>query len=628
MSGDSSLSSEPPKNISKNTDEDILSIEEIELPAKPLVVGAQGVGQEQTKYELIAGIARGGMGEIFLANRYRAGHPIEKVIVKRLLAQLRHHSEQLAMFRAEAEVMHRLDHPNIVSIVDEPVIDEQPCLAMEYIYGRNIDQLLSQAVGQQEPVPIEVMLYITIELLRGLDHVHNATLEDGNPLKLVHRDLTPGNVIISFTGDVKITDFGISKSQMSRVSTTVGIVKGKARYLAPEQIVGEPATPRSDLFACACVCAEMIQGKPLFDAPNVHQVLHAIVNGKRTKVIDLLHRKHQHIASVIEKALSTNPKKRFESAREFRQELEAARASTGLHFSKEQLGSYLQALFAGHSEPWEKISADLPISSRDLLVKSELEESSENTDKSIASAGFVVPKVAAGEDDQLKQSTLPAEAETHVAIELNKTRSPGANSPSPASTRSQGVFEPPDPNKSIWYQLQRIWPVLFATFGLGLVLGVIITLLVTDSKQKTTSTFLTENKLSKSTGSKERQIPSKTDTTEKNTEIRPLVIEAITIDQTSTISDATTASADVAVKVVKPKFFYGTLSIFGPKGARVLINNKRIRKRLPLIKHKIRTGKHRVQIVKGKYRRNMLVNVIRAQDTKIRLRKKRRSKRR
>ena len=97
MSGDSNRSSEPPAKISENSDEDILSIEEVELPAKPLVVGAQGVGQEQTKYELIAGIARGGMGEIFW-HRSRAGHPIEKVIVKRLLAQLRHRSEQLAMF--------------------------------------------------------------------------------------------------------------------------------------------------------------------------------------------------------------------------------------------------------------------------------------------------------------------------------------------------------------------------------------------------------------------------------------------------------------------------------------------------------------------------------------------------
>ena len=131
MTGDSNPSSEPPANSSEKTDENILSIEEVELPAKPLLVGAQGVGQAQTKYELIAGIARGGMGEIFLANRFRPGHPIEKVIVKRLLAQLRHRSEQLAMFRAEAEVMHRLNHPNIVAIVDEPIIDEQPCLAME-----------------------------------------------------------------------------------------------------------------------------------------------------------------------------------------------------------------------------------------------------------------------------------------------------------------------------------------------------------------------------------------------------------------------------------------------------------------------------------------------------------------
>ena len=627
MSGDSNVPSEPPANIPESTDNDILSIEEVELPAKPLAVGAQGVGQSESQYELIAGIARGGMGEIFLANRSRLGHPIEKVIVKRLLAQLRHHSEQLAMFRAEAEVMHRLNHPNIVAIVDEPVIDEQPCLAMEYIHGRNIDQILSRAVEKQEPVPIEVMLYIMIELLRGLDHVHNATLENGSPLKLVHRDLTPGNVIISFNGDVKITDFGISKSQMSRVSTTVGIVKGKARYLAPEQIVGEPATPRSDLFACACVCAEIIQGKPLFDAPSVHQVLHAIVNGKRRKMTELLHRNHHRIANVIEKALSTNPKKRYGSATEFRLELEAARDGLELHYSKSHLSTYLQALFEGHSEPWEETPVANPSKPTPMLVKSELDEISEDTDESMESTPVAVPRSVSEETrGGIKSATLSGEDETHVAIQLRKTASPDKRKSSQAALNPQGNLESSYATKGVWPQLQKIWPILFATFGLGLVIGVIITLLVTESNRNTEPAItLAENSIE---GDADLANPEILSQGSDGTKIRPLVIEAIEIGQTSTIAEVSNKPPEAQAKTRVPKVYYGTLSISGPKGARISINGKRIRKRLPLTRHKLRTGKHRVQIVKGKYKRNLLVNITRAQNTKIKLRKKRRSKRR
>ena len=627
MSGDSNTPNEPPATISENSQDDILSIEEVELPAKPLTVGAQGVGQSESQYELIAGIARGGMGEIFLANRARVGHPVEKVIVKRLLAQLRHRSEQLAMFRAEAEVMHRLDHPNIVAIVDEPLIDEQPCLAMEYIHGRNIDQLLCQAVEKRQPVPIEVMLYIMIELLSGLDHVHNATLENGSPLKLVHRDLTPGNVIISFSGDVKITDFGISKSQMSRVSTTVGIVKGKARYLAPEQIVGEPATPRSDLFACACVCAEIIQGKPLFDASSVHQVLHAIVNGKRRKISELLHRKHHSIAQVIEKALSTTPKKRHGSAREFREDLEKARDSLGLHFSREELGIYLQDLFTGHLEPWEEPPKRDVLEPTPVMVKSEISEDSHETGESITTSPSTMrsmaPDTESDASDAIGESTEQAEAKTHVAIQVERDSSYSKPEQSAEVVLQTGVSNS-RANVDFLSQLQKVWPVLFATFGLGLVTGVIVTLLVMESNRKTEQAIQS----TQPRPTVDASLPNRQALKEPTTNAQPLVIEAVTISQTASVSASTKGTPKTETRSIEPEIYYGSLTLLGPKGARVSINGKRIRKRLPLVKYKLPTGKHRVQVTKGKFRRNVLVNVTRSQNTKVRLRKKRRSKRR
>lgn len=314
-------------------------------------VGARGRGPEGAEYRVLAPIERGGMGELVLAERQKPHYPAQHVVLKRLLTDLMDDDKYVSMFRSEAEVMSQLDHPNIVSVYGTPTVGGQQCLAMEYIRGRSAQQLLSRTEELSRAIPPQVALRVMIEVLRGLHYAHSFKASDGQPLNLVHRDVTPGNVLISYQGDIKLTDFGIAKSRMSMVSTTVGIVKGKARYLAPEQILGEPATVRSDIFSSAAVICELLTGVPAFDQGTVPKTLYAIVHGKIPNLERLLPFRAPMLIHTIQRALTVEPAKRIQSAKEFADLLERSLKDLGQFCEKQDVGLYLSDLFEGLDDP-------------------------------------------------------------------------------------------------------------------------------------------------------------------------------------------------------------------------------------------------------------------------------------
>lgn len=532
------------------------------------------------------------------------------------------------MFRAEAEVMHRMNHSNIVAIIDDPIIDDTPCLAMEYVRGRNIDQILTKSQEKDRPLPVEAMIYIMIEVLKGLDHVHNATLENGEPLRLVHRDLTPGNLIISFDGDVKITDFGISKSQMSRVSTTVGIVKGKARYLSPEQIVGEPATTQSDLFACACVCVELVSGRPLFDVSNVHQTLHSIVNNKRKKVSDLITPREPKLIEAIETSLSKNPKKRHRNAREFCLALQQARDALKSNFGRTELSDYLAELFSDSPEPWEleieRERSSLNTSSISQIqdAKSILEDSTPSDQHSMAAANTmpaiakIRPKLTPyPQANRISDESITSvgkeddEEDTKVSLDLSSS----SNIPPSANESVQMVDRPafiPTPRAKSFegaFKFKRYWPILFATFGLGLATGVIATISIVDNAPQTVRNEVVPVSLVIPPPPKPQATP--------DTVLKPSIKE--------TPSKPKAQQTKSTLRRVNK----GSLSVYGPKGARITIDGKRLRSRVPLVAHPITAGKHRIQISKGRYRRSSSVTISPQKNSVLKFRKRKRSRR-
>ncbi|MFO0729035.1 MAG: serine/threonine-protein kinase [Myxococcota bacterium] len=271
----------------------------------------------EERYTILGAIHRGGMGEILLARAAGADGFNKKIVLKGLLPSLTSDPVSLELFRREARLMARLEHPNIVRVLDFAYVHEQPYLAMEYVRGRNLHQLIQRAKERGERLPPRYALHILAEALRGIDHAHRARDEDGTPLGIIHRDVSPGNILLSFFGEVKVTDFGIAKAIGTRSLTGPRSIRGKARYAAPEVIRGESASPRSDLYAAGVVLAEALTGEPLWEKRGVSQTLIQIVSEPRDKTLERIFENIPELPglrTVLRRMLALRPDDRFEAA--------------------------------------------------------------------------------------------------------------------------------------------------------------------------------------------------------------------------------------------------------------------------------------------------------------------------
>ena len=226
-------------------------------------------------YRIVRRIGRGGMAEVFLARVAGADGFEREVVVKRVLPALAHEQEFIDMFRDEARITAQLRHGNIAQVLDFREHDGQYYLLLEYVDGASLANILADGAARKVPLPHAVVAHVLSEVARALDYAHRKRGADGGPLGVVHRDVSPSNVLVSRDGEVKLTDFGIARAS-GRVSetTTGGRIKGKFSYMAPEAVFGE-ATVRSDLYALGVMGWEMLAGARPFATPtNEAQLVH------------------------------------------------------------------------------------------------------------------------------------------------------------------------------------------------------------------------------------------------------------------------------------------------------------------------------------------------------------------
>jgi serine/threonine-protein kinase len=268
------------------------------------------------KYQVIQKLDAGGMAEVFLAEAESMEGFKKRVAIKRVLPELVEQEKALAMFLDEARLSLRFNHANVVHTFDVGRSNNTYFIVMEYVEGTNLKRIVEVMKRRREKIPIPLVLFILIEVCHGLAYAHDFRDHEGNLLNVVHRDISPPNILISKQGEVKIVDFGLAKATSQLETTDTGMVKGKFAYLAPEVAYGNAADSRADIFACGIILFELLTGERLFlgesDLKTIELVRACNVPSinQRNKGVT------QELEAIVRKALARSPDERFQSALE------------------------------------------------------------------------------------------------------------------------------------------------------------------------------------------------------------------------------------------------------------------------------------------------------------------------
>ena len=269
-------------------------------------------------YEVVDRIAVGGMAEVFRAKEQRGAGEPRLVCIKRMLPHVAAEKDGLAMFEEEARLAARVSHPNVVELLGVGTVD-QPYLALEYVPGCDLWRLTRWLAREGQRLDPSEAVFLMREMLSGLQAVHDAKGDDGEPLGIVHRDVSPSNILLSVHGDVKLGDFGIAKAAIQGLPGASNRAKGKLGYLAPEQVTGGVLTHATDVFAATVILAELLLGRPLFTGASELAVLLAIRDASIQPVVDAPIR--AELKEVVAAGLAAEPADRIPSAAALRDAL-------------------------------------------------------------------------------------------------------------------------------------------------------------------------------------------------------------------------------------------------------------------------------------------------------------------
>jgi len=297
-------------------------------------------GTHLDKYELLAHLARGGMAEILLARQQGVGFS-RLVVIKRILPHLAEEPELIDMFREEAQHAALINHPNVVQIYDVGHHEGSHYIAMELIRGPTVAEMNRAARSRGRLLPVAVAAEIAVQACEGLHAAHELRDERGRQLGLVHRDVSPHNLMVTEAGVVKLVDFGIAKVRSTAMRTESGTVRGKGPYLAPEQTRGRPLDRRADIFSLGTTLYELLVGVALFERETVFNTLKAINEDPIPPPSSVRLDVPEGIDAVVMRALQRDPERRYETAAEMAAELRLARERNGLESSPHLLVSHL-----------------------------------------------------------------------------------------------------------------------------------------------------------------------------------------------------------------------------------------------------------------------------------------------
>ncbi|MBA3458451.1 MAG: protein kinase [Deltaproteobacteria bacterium] len=323
-------------------------------------------GHRLGTYELVKPLAQGGMADVYLAKS-----DDRHVALKVLSAQRQADRESCALFLDEGRVVRLLDHKNVASVLDVDVAGGQHYLAMEYVHGADLREIVLAASHAGMSIPFAMSLSIVAQAAAGLDHAHRRCDRDGVPLKLVHRDVSLSNIMVGHDGVVKVVDFGIARSTMSTVHTSPGIVRGKASYMSPEQCMGDKVDHLTDVFALGIVLYELTTGARCFHGKTDFERMLAVVRGDYIPPSDLVADYPVELEQVVRTALSSDPSLRYPSCAAMIEAIDRVMGGRGWTAGTESIQSVMRELFGDLREPWRTAEADAPQTDVQMTVTAE-----------------------------------------------------------------------------------------------------------------------------------------------------------------------------------------------------------------------------------------------------------------
>jgi serine/threonine-protein kinase len=372
------------------------------------------------KYQLLRKIASGGMGQVFLALERSTGFE-RLVVLKLILPHLAENDEFLAMFLEEARLVAPLRHPNLVAIHDQQEIEGRYCLVMEYVQGEDVRRLEKFARTQGKPLSTGLALRIIAEAAAGLDYAHQARdPQDGKPLRLVHRDVSPQNILVGFDGGVKVIDFGVAKAAGSASHTATGVLKGKYPYMSPEQAGGQPVDGRSDQFALGVVLWELLTNRRLFKGESDLMTLRLVRDCQVPPPSQLNPALPPELDALVLRALAPTPEGRFPDCGAFRLAIEDYLLQQRLPASNAHLSAWLRELYA------ERIASEADPTNLDQLTEdTDLDSNSNSARGSARSVSQQSPPPAPPPPSSTGTPIVPAPRSPSGNTKHTRTLPPG-----------------------------------------------------------------------------------------------------------------------------------------------------------------------------------------------------------
>lgn len=329
------------------------------------------------RYRVIDRLEAGGMAEVFRAEATSLQGFRKQVAIKRVLPHLAQNKNFISMFLDEARLGARLNHANIVTVFDIGTADNTFFIVMEFIDGGNLKALMEGLRKTGRHFPMKEAVYLSMEACRGLSYAHELTDEEGRDLHIVHRDISPPNLMVSKRGEVKLTDFGLAKATTQLEKTDPGVVKGKFSYLSPEAAMGENVDARADVFALGIVLWEMLAGRRLFLGETDYQTVKLVQQANVPSLSRLNPEVDEQFEKVLGKALARDREDRYQSAREFGDALADYLFTNQMKVTSYDIANLVKTIISAKSRPKEEQSIIDRLISEELLNFTSLDDVSD-----------------------------------------------------------------------------------------------------------------------------------------------------------------------------------------------------------------------------------------------------------